>query len=67
MAENKLLPCPFCGSTEIEIYEYHGEKMGLEYGGFFPECANCGCRLNYYESRGKSLEAWNRRAKDGRE
>jgi Lar family restriction alleviation protein len=65
MAENKT--CPFCGGHDIEVYEHYGKAAGLEYGGFYPECTKCGCRLNYYETREEALKAWNRRANDGRE
>jgi Lar family restriction alleviation protein len=63
--ENKT--CPFCGGHDIEVYEHYGKAAGLEYGGFYPECTKCGCRLNYYESREEALKAWNERDNDGRE
>ena len=59
MAENKT--CPFCGGDEVKIYEYYGEAAGLKYGGFYPECTKCGCRLDYYETREDALKAWNTR------
>jgi Lar family restriction alleviation protein len=62
MAENKT--CPFCGSDSIEVYTHYGESVGIQYGGYYPECTVCGCRLDYYETREKALEAWNRRADD---
>jgi len=60
MAANKT--CPFCGSDSIEVYKHYGEGAGIRYGGYFPECTVCGCRLNYYESREEALKAWNKRA-----
>ena len=58
--ENKT--CPFCGSDSIEVYTHYGESAGIQYGGYYPECTVCGCRLNYYDSREEALKAWNRRA-----
>ena len=63
-AENKT--CPFCGSDSIEVYTHYGESAGIQYGGYYPECTVCGCRLDYYESREEALNAWNRRADDGK-
>ena len=31
------------------------------YGGFYPECTKCGCRLDYYKTREDALKAWNTR------
>ena len=53
--------CPFCGGHDIEVYEHYGEAAGLKYGGFYPECTECGCRLNYYKSRRAAIDAWDRR------
>lgn len=65
MAENKT--CPFCGSDSIEVYTHYGESAGIQYGGYYPECTVCGCRLNYYDSREEALKAWNERGNHGRE
>ena len=65
--DTKLKPCPFCGGDSIEVYTHYGESAGLQYGGYYPECTVCGCRLNYYESREKALKAWNERDSHGRE
>ena len=59
IAENE--PCPFCGSDSVEVYTHYGESAGIQYGGYYPECTVCGCRLNYYDSREEALKAWNRR------
>ena len=66
MSSTENQPCPFCGGDEVEIYEYYGEAAGFKYGGFYPECTTCGCRLDYYRSREAALDAWNRRCEDGR-
>lgn len=57
--------CPFCGEMEVEVYEHHAEVAGLKYGGFYPECTVCGCRLNYYRSKKAAIAACDRRADDG--
>ena len=62
MEDNKT--CPFCGGHDSEVYEHYGESAGIQYGGYYPECTVCGCRLGYYETREEALKAWNRRAKD---
>jgi len=62
MEDNKT--CPFCGGHDIEVYEHYGESAGIQYGGYYPECTFCGCRLGYYETREEALKVWNRRAKD---
>ena len=59
MAKNKT--CPFCGSDSIEVYTHYGESAGIQYGGYYPECTVCGCRLGYYETREEALKAWNER------
>lgn len=58
-AENKT--CPFCGSDSVEVHTHYGESAGLQYGGYYPECTVCGCRLGYYETREDALNAWNER------
>jgi hypothetical protein len=44
-----LLPCPFCGSTNIDPAEWSGND-----GKHGPGCGDCG-------ALGESAEAWNRR------
>ncbi|WP_323142773.1 hypothetical protein [Massilia phyllosphaerae] len=45
-----LLPCPFCGGTNIDPAEWSGND-----GKSGPGCGDCG-------ALGESIEAWNRRA-----
>ena len=58
---NNLKPCPFCGG-EAEIVldiEYKGDNA--------IECQNCGVLLSVCDEDIEPLiEAWNRRADDGR-
>lgn len=65
MEKNK--PCPFCGSDNIAVYMQYTGSAGLKYGGYYPECVACGCRLISYKSQKEAIEAWNRRTDDGRE
>lgn len=54
--ENKLLPCPFCGSNE----EIRVTKHGM-YG---VHCI-CGASLFGFETSEKAIEAWNIRRNTG--
>ena len=66
MTKNK--PCPCCGGNDnIAVYMHYGESAGLKYGGYYPECVVCGCRLDYYKSKEEALKAWNERADDDKE
>lgn len=53
-AETKLLPCPFCGSDEIDI-----EREGTNRVSCIMRCLNCGCYMESNETG--HGEAWNRR------
>lgn len=55
----KLKPCPFCGRTELEIVIVYGEDY---YVGCLT-CTACGQSCETYE---EAIEAWNRRAEDGK-
>lgn len=63
MAENKLKPCPFCGSDEVEVeHNAHGE--------FWCYCPACYSRTGTYDQENGytlAIEAWNRRADNDRE
>ncbi len=53
----ELLPCPFCGSTNIIINE---GDYGLNYQDYYVCCDNCDCRT--MEQRKKfAIEDWNTR------
>ncbi len=49
----KLKPCPFCGSKEIVV---------IENGGTYDvHCRNCGCGSPYRYKKEDVIKAWNRR------
>ena len=43
MNTTKLLPCPFCGNTDITI---NNENPKDSSGGYFIACAGCGASTN---------------------
>ena len=59
----ELLPCPFCGNTEIELI-----NTGLR---FFVGCYSKSCdkmfdeglETGYYKSKQLAIKAWNKRVK----
>lgn len=60
MAE--LLPCPFCGGKAfINTYDYEG--FGKTYYVF---CTNCQVETFERNTEVEAVEAWNRRAGDGK-
>ena len=56
-AEEKLLPCPFCGSKDINRTSY-----GFNYSGYMVACTNCNS-CSIANTRREAVERWNRRAK----
>lgn len=66
MQEEKLKPCPFCGSEAI-INEILPHKHSLAKfmpdcdGECFIECANCTCAISA-KSKDEAIDTWNRRA-----
>ena len=62
----ELKPCPFCGKKAIFIKLEYGD--GDAYYGFTCEHWRCPvCRvLPNYGSEEEAIEAWNRRAEDGK-
>ena len=58
---NELKPCPFCGGDDTVI-----EKDPLT-GTYVVRCRNCQTIVwQYYAIREEAIEAWNRRADDGK-
>lgn len=63
----KLKPCPFCGSTDIEVCEDFGYFIGCDTRdcrGNFSLCERQ--ETGYYHSRKEAVAAWNRRADTAR-
>ena len=52
----ELKPCPFCGGrATLEGNDY-----------FWVECTSCDAMTRGSEDKQKAIEAWNRRAEDGK-
>ena len=62
MAE--LKPCPFCGAT-VKIEEEWADAVSVFYSF---NCDSCGmyCVQNECVPQNEAIEAWNRRAEDGK-
>ena len=61
---DKLKPCPFCGSEAKVVEEYDG-MIGENV--YFVEC--CNCRATFYNGNDNKIEEikkWNRRVEDER-
>jgi Lar family restriction alleviation protein len=58
----ELKPCPFCG-REAKIRDFSIPDLDPEIDVF---CTNCGGQTFVYETEAEAIEAWNRRAEDGR-
>lgn len=54
--EQKLKPCPFCGSTDIFVYH--------SYVDYSVRCRNCLVRRGEFETEEEAIAAWNKRAGD---
>ena len=56
MNDIKLKPCPFCGSLSPKI-------IGSDkYSDYIARCYDCGASSDYFDSKEKAAEAWNRRS-----
>jgi len=55
---DKLKPCPFCGSFEIEATKID------DTGEWYLECGDCGIEQPLYKNFADAVNAWNRRASD---
>lgn len=63
--QEELKPCPFCGNiAEIEVFE--GKKLFRTVKGYFIECKCCKNRIAMNFNKKDSIDAWNRRANDGK-
>ena len=55
-ALGEILPCPFCGSKNIEVI-----KVPDYSAKFLVKCSDCLVRLPEIWQKGKAIEAWNTR------
>lgn len=53
MSEEKLLPCPFCGSKSVRPYNIEGLAMVA--------CEKCCAKTSFFHEKAKAIDAWNRR------
>ena len=54
MSKNRLLPCPFCGSSKVAIEEADDFL-------FYVECAKCGSKGANSTDADQAVENWNKR------
>ena len=59
--ENKLKPCPFCGGEPYIQSRPTARKTKI----YSVKC-RCGAMFKFVDRRYKAIEAWNRRAEDGK-
>lgn len=55
MAKIEIKPCPFCGSTEIEIED-----------NAYMRCTSCGASSGWKDSPVEAIEAWNSRSTENK-
>lgn len=53
-------PCPFCGSTNVEKFDYPF-KSNRMLNGCFVYCMACGARCGKYRTIDDAVNAWNTR------
>lgn len=58
--DEKLKPCPFCGSENTKVRE-----VFVMAGHFYSECADCGISTLMCSTKKEVIEKWNRRVSDG--
>lgn len=57
MSDNKILPCPFCGSDEVSLSDgYMGQTIG-----HFVECIKCGASSHMNPDKNETIKLWNTR------
>lgn len=64
MSGSKILPCPFCGGTDIRFDAHHGYGIGIHSGEtvYSMCCYDCGATFPNRYRKELLVECWNRRA-----
>lgn len=53
--DNKLKPCPFCGSVHLSVLDYESR--------YRVECNFCKARTGIWDSEADAVDEWNRRVR----
>lgn len=61
-AEERLLPCPFCGYKDIELQT--APRAAWATTVFWAKCLDCGATCREFKQEGPAIKAWNTRASD---
>ena len=62
---DELKPCPFCGGIATQVYSVNADTH--VYGCYTTACpGNAQNQLHRFKSDSEAIEAWNRRAGDGK-
>lgn len=56
----KLKPCPFCGSNEVEFIEDEEQLIKNTITGYIL-CSNCYVTTDSFFNEERAIKAWNRR------
>lgn len=71
--DNELLPCPFCGNTDIELYiahpQYYNTPDESYWCYWFLSCHQCGAEMEnsrspeqtWNDAKEEIISTWNRR------
>lgn len=61
MSDERLIPCPFCSRTKINL---NTKKVGQGINVFYAVCKSCGAIGLKKTNEAKAVELWNRRLQD---
>lgn len=61
----KLKPCPFCGSTTINIYSQYFERGDIT--NYYLLCEDCAVEGPWLISQEAAIKHWNTRANEAKE
>lgn len=62
MDEEKLKPCPVCGSEKATVFMDVFDSRSPEATRFRAMCRSCGLMTAQYRTEAEAIAAWNRRA-----